>query len=128
MNRAEQGFRGALVKESLSDETVLDRLKVTNSTEFEQPQPSPDQPSHWTAIFFEGSESEADPLAEALSRSLKPTGWYADFSTSTHKFVILPGKVFKYRLGDRQGEEDAKAFARSVGVPKRQLDWPDPQI
>lgn len=123
MDRAEHGFRGVLIKESLSDESVLNGLRLTNSTEFNQPQPSPDQPSRWTLIWFEGSDSEADSLAETLSRSLKPSGWYVDFSTAIHKFVILPGKVFKYQLGDKQGEEAAKAFARSVGVPERQLDW-----
>lgn len=123
MNRAKQGFRGVLIKESLNDESILNGLRVTNSTEFNQPQPSPDQPSHWTLIWFEGSERQADSLAETLSRSLKPRGWYVDFASSTHKFVILPGKVFKYRPGDEQGEEAAKAFARTVGVPERQLDW-----
>jgi len=126
MNRAEQGFRGLLIKESLDDETVLERMRVTNSTEVDQPQPSSDQPGRWTLIAFEGSEIDADPLAELLSQALKPRGWYVDFSTSRHKFVILPGKVFKYEPGDRQGEADAKAFARSVGVPERQLEWPEP--
>jgi hypothetical protein len=122
-NRAEQGFRGVLIKESLEDEAVLEEINVTNSTEFEQPQPSPDQPSRWTLIWFEGSDREADPLAESLSRALKPRGWYIDFSSSTHKFVVLPGRVFKYRLGDKDGEAAAKEFARRVGVPDRQLDW-----
>jgi hypothetical protein len=127
MNRPEPGFRGALLKESLNDETVLERLQVTNTSEFEQREPSPDQPSRWTAIFFEGHEDEADEIAEELSRALKPRGWYADFSTASHKFVVLPEKVFKYKLGDKQGEADAKEFARLLGVPERQLDWPEPQ-
>jgi hypothetical protein len=125
MNRRESGFRGGLLKESLNDETVLARLRVMSTTEFEQPKPSADQPSRWTAILFEGDEDDADEIAEALSRALKPRGWYADFSTLDYKFVVLPGKVFKYRHGDRQSEADAKAFARSVAVPERQLDWPE---
>jgi hypothetical protein len=122
-NRAGPRFRGVLIKESLADEAVLRHVKVTNTTDFDQPQPSPDQPGRWTLIWFEGSEGEADSLAESLSRALKPSGWYVDFSTPTDKFVVLPGKVFKYRLGDKQGEEAAKEFARTVGVPDRQLDW-----
>jgi hypothetical protein len=127
MNRRVPTFRGALLKESLNDETVLERLKVTTTSEFKQPRPSPDQPSRWTAIFFEGNEDEADEIAEVLSGALKPRGWYADFATASHKYVVLPKRVFKYALGDRQAEADAKAFARSVGVPERQLDWPEPQ-
>jgi hypothetical protein len=123
MNRADRSFRGVLIKESLEDETILEQINVTSSTDFDQPEPSPDQPSHWTLMWFEGSDSEADSVAESLSRALKPRGWYVDFSTSTHKFVVLPGKVFKYRLGDKDGEAAAKEFARTVGVPDRQLDW-----
>jgi hypothetical protein len=123
MNRADRSFRGVLIKESLEDETILEQINVTSSTDFDQPEPSPDQPSHWTLMWFEGSDSEADSVAESLSRALKPRGWYVDFSTSTHKFVVLPGKVFNYRLGDKDGEAAAKEFARTVGVPGRQLDW-----
>ena len=121
--RAEPRFRGVLIKESLEDETVLKHINVTKSTEFNQPQPSPDQPGRWTLIWFEGSDSQADTLAETLSRALKPRGWYVDFSTSSHKYVAMPGKVFMYELSDKQGEAAAKEFARTVGVPERQLDW-----
>jgi hypothetical protein len=119
----DRGLRGVLIKESLDDGNVLNGVRVTKTTEFNQPQPSPDQPSRWTLIWFEGSDSDADSLADSLSHALKPRGWYIDFSTSTHKYVVLPGKVFKYAVGDKHAEESAKAFARTVGVPDRQLDW-----
>ena len=113
MNRPEPSFRGGLLKESLNDETVLERLQVTNTSEFEQREPSPDQPRRWTAIFFEGHEDEADEIAEELSRALKPRGWYADFSTASDKFVVLPEKC----------SSTSSVIARARRTPRNLLVW-----
>jgi len=38
-------------------------------------------------------------------------------------FVIFPGRIFRYLVGDQAGKKHAQDHARSIGVPGRQIDW-----
>ena len=58
--------------------------------------------------------------------SLDPTGgWYCDFRTSNETYVVFGGRVLHYSRGDRTRRSEADAYARSVGVPEAQIDWPE---
>jgi len=39
--------------------------------------------------------------------------------------VVFAGRVFRYRNGDVAGRAEVADYARSVGVPEHQLDWPE---
>ena len=68
----------------------------------------------------------AEELADALAGVLDPApGWYCDFRTKTETFVVRSGRVFRYRRRDNAGRERAVMFARSIGIPESQIDWPD---
>jgi hypothetical protein len=43
----------------------------------------------------------------------------------TESFIVFPGRGFRYRRGESSGRAEAEAYARSVGIPESQLDWPD---
>lgn len=98
-------FTGLLLKESLKDASVLKLVKVTKTETWDVDKAADYQPKIWTAIYFEGKKSEADPVAKSLSLSLKPR-WYTNISTDTDVFVIFPGQVFKYTKGDTQKEKE----------------------
>jgi hypothetical protein len=67
-----------------------------------------------------------DVVADALAGVLDPApGWYCDFRTKTETFVVRSGRVFRYRRRDNAGRERAVMFARSIGIPESQIDWPD---
>lgn len=86
----------------------------------------PEQPSVWTTIEFEADDSQADTLAQDLSRNLKSDGgWYTDFRVGADHVVIFADKVFRYQRGDREARADVVRYGESVGVPAHQLDWPD---
>ena len=60
----------------------------------------------------------------AHRRALERTGgWYCDFRNDTETFVVFAGRTFHYR-GDEPGRAAVAEYARSVGVPEEQLDWP----
>jgi hypothetical protein len=83
------------------------------------------QPELWTLIEFEADEQDAEVLAGALAKVLdRQHGWYADFRTPDETYVVFSGRVFRYPRGDGQGRDEAADYARSVGVPEPQLDWP----
>ena len=84
------------------------------------------QPRTWTLLEFRVDVDELDALAEKLSDLLDDRfGWYCDFRSRDETFVVFAGKVFRYPRGDRTGRARATEHARSVGVPERQLDWPE---
>ncbi len=85
-----------------------------------------DQPKVWTIVTFD-SALEPDRLAAKLSEVLdsNPRSWYSHFQAGTETYVVLPGRVFHYPVGDRARKAEAQEYARSVGVPSTQVDWDD---
>jgi hypothetical protein len=60
-------------------------------------------------------------LSHALASE---AGWYCDYRSDTETFVVFADRVFRYARGDPAGRAAAADYARSVGVPVAQLDWP----
>jgi len=115
-------LNGLLLKESLSDLTLLDSLRITKTETWQVRNAVPGQPTTWTAVSFEVEDDGADALAEKMSLVLKPM-WYINGSTEEMVYVIFPGRVFKYRKGDAEQRAAAQDFGRIIGVPESQLDW-----
>lgn len=116
-------MNGLLLRESLADPSVLDRLHVTRAESWQVQNAAPYQPPVWTANWFKTDDEHADALAEALSQALKPQGWYINAATAEWLYVIFPGRVFKYARGDAAGRAAAQQYARELGIPEAQLDW-----
>jgi hypothetical protein len=116
-------MNGLLLKESLADPGVLDRLRITRTETWQVQNAASFQPPTWTACWFEANAEQADALAAALSQALKPQGWYINAAASGLVYVILPGQVHRYARGDRAGRQAAQQAARELGVPDSQLDW-----
>ena len=62
-------------------------------------------------------------LIVELAGALDAFGWYVDFHTAEESFVVLAGRVWRYRTGDAAARAEVEAYARSRGVPDAQLDW-----
>ena len=116
-------FTGLLLKESLENERILDVIQVMKTETWNVESIADFQPEIWTAIYFEGDESQVDVIAEKLSWSLKPRGWYINISTDNNIYVIFPNKVIKYIKGDQQKRVEAIKYGQSLGIPDSQLDW-----
>jgi hypothetical protein len=56
------------------------------------------------------------------TRSKPIGGWYADFHSDAEATVVFAGRIFRYRRGDDTEHVKVADDARSVGVPKEQLD------
>jgi hypothetical protein len=117
---------GILIAESLSKDSPLEgvTLHVRKVSRGDVGDMSAGQPLTWTFIEFNVEDQVLTDLAEALSRSLDPTGgWYCSLHTLEETFVVFAGRGFRYPSGDVQGRAEAEAYGRSVGVPEAQLDW-----
>jgi hypothetical protein len=121
-------IEGTLIGESLRVDLPLEpiRLTVTKISRSHAGDIEASQPMTWTFICFEAAEEEADTLAVALSGCLDPQGgWYCDFRTYTETFVVFAERIFSYPRANPKRRHEVEAYARTVGVPDAQLDWPE---
>ncbi len=114
-------YRGYLLKESLLDTRILDKLTITETetmpcTKHMQADYMDDV---WTRMVFVGKSCDADNISEQLSKVIKPKGWYLDIHTDKDNYLIFHGKVVKYpRIGEKQPwPEEAIELARKAEIP-----------
>jgi hypothetical protein len=121
------GLEGSLLAESLGRDVALEHvsLDVWKISRADAGDENAGQPLTWTFIHFRAPTGQADRLAAALSDALEPGGWYCDFRSEHDTFVVFDGRIFCYPRGDRERRAEVEEYARSVGVPEAQLDWPE---
>ncbi|WP_245722820.1 hypothetical protein [Micromonospora matsumotoense] len=116
---------GALVVESLALNATIDvPLTLRRIHRLPAWTAAGDQPAQWTLVDFTGPDDAGDELARQLAAALSPGRWYADYATDGTSWVVFAGRVFTYPRGDDTGRREAVTYARDVGVPEAQLDWP----
>ena len=123
MPNADAIYSGTLIGESVRVGAELEGIPLS-VTKVSRVRVS-DEPELWTLIYFEVAADRASDLAEALSRVLaREGGWYCDFRSDNEVFVVFCDRVFRYRRGDRAARSVVEDYARSMGIPQSQLDWP----
>lgn len=116
---------GTLVAESIRPEGLVELgLTLRRLHRITVGVPAPDQPQVWTLIDFTCADEDVDAFAAQLAGALSAGSWYCDFATASTKYVVFKDKIFSYHRGSSLGQAEAIAYARSVGVPEAQLDWP----
>ena len=120
-------LQGTLIAEGLNPGAVVDvQLTVSRISRRDVGDIDAGQPRCWTFLEFHGSADQAAVLADRLENALQPSGgWYCDFHTEAETFVVFADATFRYPRGDQQDWSNAAAHARSVGVRRSQLDWPE---
>jgi hypothetical protein len=93
-------YKGAIVKESLEDVSVLDDFK----------------------IMYTEVTDDIDTLLK-LSKVIKPTKWYAHFWSGREVIAVFRDNVFRFNFDVKKSWEPAIAHGLSVGIPKEQLDF-----
>ena len=120
-------LKGGLIAESLRIGSKLEDLGLTvrSISRADVGDVEAGQPRTWTFLDFEAPDNAADRLVRALEDALERTcGWYCDFHNDAETFVVFADRSFRYPRGDPAGRATAAEYARSVGVPEAQLDWP----
>lgn len=117
-------LRGAIVAESFRLGAVVEGVPIVVRKVERVDAGVGEQPRHWTLLWIEVDEAHGDRLAAALADALEANGgWYADFHSDAEVTVVFAGRIFRYRRGDDTERAKVADYARSVGVPKEQLDW-----
>lgn len=114
-------LQGTILKESLSDELVLDLVDMVHVEMWRVENRADFQPMYWTAISF---ESESPLFLDRLSKGLKEK-WYVDLTDGEDKILVFKDRIIRYALGDASGREQAASYCREIGIPESQIDWPE---
>ena len=119
-------YEGLIIKESLKNESILERLDIIKTEVWDVDNASEDQPKQWHVSYFQVEENKIDDIAEQISKSLQNGKWYVNFSGNVeYTVVVFPDKVFKYKKGDIKERAMAVEYGRGLQIPESQLDWPE---
>lgn len=108
-------YNGVIIKESLSDELILDLVEVIRTELWKTPY----SPKYWTAVFF---VSRVESFPEQLSKVL--TGnWFVDMKVDKTKIIVFKDKILKYEIGNQKEKDYVCEECRKMGIPDVQMDW-----
>jgi hypothetical protein len=108
-------FKGAIIKETLTDELLLDFLNIDKVEIWK----TNDTIKYWTMIWF---TSEIPDLPERLSNVLID-GWFADMKADNIKYIIFKDAVLKYTIGNAVEKEAGLNECRKHGIPDELFAW-----
>jgi len=108
-------FEGAIIKETLTDELLLDFLEIDKVEIWK----TGADIKYWTMIFF---RSETEDLPQRLASTII-SDWFADMKKDNTKYIIFKDKVLKYEIGNIVQKEDVLNTMRSWGIPESQFNW-----
>lgn len=114
-------YVGYLLKESLADDSVLDRVTIRSVRE--------EALTGWHGVVFEliGDATFIDEVSTTMSSALHPRGWYITFfSDEGTLHVIYPDQYFTVPRDDRGALAEAASYGKRFDIPEPQLDftWP----
>ncbi len=108
-------YEGLLIKESISDENLLDLLTI-HKTELWKTE---GKPKYWTALFFTSTQPDFPQRASEVLVD----NWYVDFKSENRKYIVFKNKVLAYDIGDTEGKKMVCEECRKLGIPEAQMDW-----
>ncbi|WP_395152519.1 hypothetical protein [Ilumatobacter sp.] len=120
-------YRGVLIKESLDRLSILDELRIVDTTVVDLASPAGGQPATWTVVTFEVDDADAPRSAQTLANGLASGPWYVDFNNGERSYVVFSDRVFTYTRGDEATLRTAQVHARGEGIPESQIDWAVPR-
>ena len=113
INTSRGYYEGLIIKESLSDENVLDIINI-NKVELWK---TTDYPKYWTALFFTSSDLDLpNKLSKVLISDKDDGNWFADFKHGNIKYIVFKDKVLKYEIGNEKQKELVADECRKLGI------------
>lgn len=108
-------YKGVIVEESLSDNRILNDLKIVDFRISKEENPS----DRWHLYTVNVSKEEI----EKLSKNIK-TKWYMHFWKGRNIIAIFKNKKFEFNFDDKSTWKPVIEYGLSLGIPREQLDFP----
>ena len=107
-------YHGIIVKESLKDESVLNKMKILGQK----------KGTEWTLLRVGVSENKIDEVIGSVQKSLatEPLRYYSHFYRDGKLIVVFPKKIFTL-TPKRETWRPAIDYGKSIGIPEKELDF-----
>lgn len=121
--RKQEVYEGVLIKESITDDTVIDLLHVHKVELWN----AGGKPKYWTVLFFTCDRKD---FLEQISRVMAADpdnggNWFVDFKSGNEKYIVFKDKILKYQIGDQAEKDAVCSVCREMGVSDEQMNWPE---
>lgn len=113
-------YQGLLIKESISDELILDYVTITRVELWK----TAGYPKYWTALSFTTNQEDFPEILSKVVISNETVGnWFVDMKMRNIKYIVFKDKILKYTIGNAIEKEQVCEECRKLGIPNHQLDW-----
>lgn len=113
-NDSDGYYEGLLIKESISDEKILDILNI-NKVELWK---TNDNPKYWTALYFSSSDIDLPNKISKVMLNKEELGgnWYVDFKHNNTKYIVFKDKILSYTIGNKMEKEKVANECKKMGI------------
>ena len=125
-NNAIQGkkrevYEGVLIKESVTDDTIIDLLKVHKIELWN----TDGKPKYWTVLFFTSDKKDFPERISKVMRTDYDNGgnWFVDFKSGNVKYIVFKDKVLKYQIGNQTEKDYVCNECRKIGISDGEMNW-----
>ena len=114
-------YEGALIKESITDENIIDLLNVHKVELWN----TGGNPKYWTVLFFTSDRADfPEQVAKVMGTDPKKGGnWFVDFKAGNVKYIVFKDKILKYQIGNQAEKEMVCAQCRELGISDSEMNW-----
>jgi hypothetical protein len=107
-------YHGIIVKESLKDESVLNKMKILGQK----------KGTKWTLLRVGVNENKIDEVVELVQKNLisEPMRYYSHFYRDGKLIVVFPKKIF-HLTPKKETWRPAIDYGKSTGIPEKELDF-----
>ena len=119
--KRQEVFEGVLIKESLSDDTIIDLINVHKIELWN----TGGKPKYWTVLFFTSDRKDfPEQIARVMCADSDNGGnWFVDFKSGNIKYIVFKDKILKYHIGNQTEKMDVCAECRKLGISDEEMKW-----
>ena len=125
-NNAIQGkkqevYEGTLIKESITDETIIDLLNVHKIELWN----TGGKPKYWTVLFFTSDKKDFPEQVSNVMGTDPDNGgnWFVDFKAGNVKYIVFKDKILKYQIGNQEEKDYVCNECRKMGIANGEMNW-----
>lgn len=114
-------YEGALIKESVTDDTIIDLLNVHKVELWN----TGGKPKYWTVLFFTSDKIDfPEQIARVMGTDLDSgVNWFVDFKAGNLKYIVFKNKILTYQIGNQSEKDKVCAECRKMGITDKEMNW-----
>lgn len=114
-------YEGILIKESISDESLLDYIRVHKIELWN----AGGVPKYWTVIFFTSDTPNFPELASKamIADPAKGGNWFVDFKCNNKKYIVFKNNILTYTIGNEKEKAIVCNECKKLGIADNEMNW-----